>query len=200
MSVQYDHSRGRFVVRWREDGKQRGRRFATEIEAREFDAHVNPRGRTLPTNGRAQAARTSNPRVARPCSPRAASGNSPTARTSARHRVRRYVVIVGDAMRSGSLRASAPALPASALWRVSVPPGRRSRAPRCTTGWRPGSSTARLRSWSRGPPTTTPCAPRSPRTRGRGGSSDGAMPRRSPRSPARSGRSGRRRCQGRRRP
>ena len=45
MSVQYDPARARFVVRWREDGKQRGRRFATEAEAKAFDARVNPAGR-----------------------------------------------------------------------------------------------------------------------------------------------------------
>jgi len=42
MSVQYDPTRAKFVVRWREDGKQRGRRFSSESEARAFDAHVNP--------------------------------------------------------------------------------------------------------------------------------------------------------------
>jgi hypothetical protein len=44
MSVQYDPVRAKFVVRWREDGKQRGRRFSSESEARAFDALVNPRG------------------------------------------------------------------------------------------------------------------------------------------------------------
>jgi hypothetical protein len=42
VSVQYDPARARFVVRWREDGKHRTRRFADEAEAVAFDARVNP--------------------------------------------------------------------------------------------------------------------------------------------------------------
>lgn len=45
MSVQYDRSRARFVVRWRVDGRQRVRRFSSEPEAARFDADVNPHGR-----------------------------------------------------------------------------------------------------------------------------------------------------------
>ena len=57
MSVQYDPTRAKFVVRWREDGKQRGRRFSSESEARAFDARVNPTalGGQRGTNGRAAA-------------------------------------------------------------------------------------------------------------------------------------------------
>jgi hypothetical protein len=46
MSVQYDPTRARFVVRWREAGKQRVRRFASEPDAIAFDVEVNPRGRS----------------------------------------------------------------------------------------------------------------------------------------------------------
>ena len=38
MSVQFDQSRNRWVVRWYEDGRQRCRRFAVERTAREFEA------------------------------------------------------------------------------------------------------------------------------------------------------------------
>jgi hypothetical protein len=38
MSVHYETDRRRFVVRWREDGRQRSKRFRTEPEAVEFDA------------------------------------------------------------------------------------------------------------------------------------------------------------------
>ena len=59
MSVQYDPKRAKFVVRWREDGKQRVRRFATEAEADSFDADANPRGharqRAIHPGGRAAA-------------------------------------------------------------------------------------------------------------------------------------------------
>ena len=41
MSVDFDPSKQRWRVRWREDGKQRSRRFATEAEAVAFD---NERG------------------------------------------------------------------------------------------------------------------------------------------------------------
>ena len=37
MSVDFDPSKQRWRVRWREDGKQRSRRFATEVEAIAFD-------------------------------------------------------------------------------------------------------------------------------------------------------------------
>ena len=56
MSVQYDPARGRFMVRWREDGTQRVRRFVDEAEAEAFDAHVNPAGRAAQ---RARASRAS---------------------------------------------------------------------------------------------------------------------------------------------
>jgi integrase len=42
MSVHYDRTRERWVVRWREAGRQRARRFASEAEARSFDARVSP--------------------------------------------------------------------------------------------------------------------------------------------------------------
>ena len=41
MSVHYERQRAKYVVRWREDGGQRARRFSTEAEAEEFDAVVN---------------------------------------------------------------------------------------------------------------------------------------------------------------
>src|ERR687898_1231133 len=48
MSVQYDHSRRRYVVRWFEGGKRRVRRFVDEAEARSFAATVSPtRGRDV---------------------------------------------------------------------------------------------------------------------------------------------------------
>lgn len=37
MSVHYESDRNRFVVRWRENGKQRSRRFASETAAIAFD-------------------------------------------------------------------------------------------------------------------------------------------------------------------
>ena len=45
MGVQYDAGRQKFVVRWREQGRQRTRRFATEDEAAAFDATINRNGR-----------------------------------------------------------------------------------------------------------------------------------------------------------
>ncbi len=42
MSVHYDRVRERWIVRWREAGHQRARRFASESEARAFDARVAP--------------------------------------------------------------------------------------------------------------------------------------------------------------
>jgi hypothetical protein len=56
MSVQYDPSRKRFVVRWREDDKQRCRRFASQTDAEVFDAEVNPNGRANQTVARAREA------------------------------------------------------------------------------------------------------------------------------------------------
>ena len=45
MSVHYERQRAKCLVRWREDGAQRARRFPTEDEAVTFDALVNPSGR-----------------------------------------------------------------------------------------------------------------------------------------------------------
>jgi integrase len=42
MSVHYDRTRERWVVRWREAGRQRARRFASEDAARALDAGVSP--------------------------------------------------------------------------------------------------------------------------------------------------------------
>jgi hypothetical protein len=42
MSVHYDRARDRWVVRWREAGRQRARRFKSEAEARTLDAQVSP--------------------------------------------------------------------------------------------------------------------------------------------------------------
>lgn len=42
MSVHCDQARERWVVRWREAGRQRARRFASEDAARTFDASVSP--------------------------------------------------------------------------------------------------------------------------------------------------------------
>jgi hypothetical protein len=42
MSVHFDRARERWVVRWREAGRQRARRFADEGDARTFDARVVP--------------------------------------------------------------------------------------------------------------------------------------------------------------
>src|SRR3954470_21235541 len=38
MSVHYEASRDRYVVRWREDGRQRSRRFGSRDEAEAFEA------------------------------------------------------------------------------------------------------------------------------------------------------------------
>jgi hypothetical protein len=43
MSVHYDGDRDRWVVRWREAGRQRARRFPDEAAARMFEARVAPR-------------------------------------------------------------------------------------------------------------------------------------------------------------
>jgi hypothetical protein len=42
MSTHYDRSRDRWIVRWRENGRQRARRFDTEREARDFEAVMCP--------------------------------------------------------------------------------------------------------------------------------------------------------------
>ncbi len=44
MSIRYDRSRRRYVVRWYEGGKRRVRRFVDEAEARAFAATVSPSG------------------------------------------------------------------------------------------------------------------------------------------------------------
>ncbi len=43
MSVHYDRARDRWVVRWREAGRQRARRFSDEAAARVFESRVAPR-------------------------------------------------------------------------------------------------------------------------------------------------------------
>jgi hypothetical protein len=64
MSVQFDSSRKRWVVRWSEAGRQRSRHVAHEAAARDFDverreARAAARGRRLPrawpTNSRGYA-------------------------------------------------------------------------------------------------------------------------------------------------
>ena len=42
MSVHYDRARGRWIVRWRDDGRQRARRFADEASAPAFEASLRP--------------------------------------------------------------------------------------------------------------------------------------------------------------
>jgi hypothetical protein len=42
MSVHYDAARNPWVVRWREDGRQRTRRFSTPAEAEAFDDAMRP--------------------------------------------------------------------------------------------------------------------------------------------------------------
>jgi hypothetical protein len=42
MSVHYEPERDRWVVRWRQAGKHRSRRFSHEAEARQFDASLRP--------------------------------------------------------------------------------------------------------------------------------------------------------------
>jgi integrase len=42
MSLHYDQTRDRWVVRWRETGKQRARRFKSEAEAKPMDARLSP--------------------------------------------------------------------------------------------------------------------------------------------------------------
>ena len=55
MSVHYDGARDRWVVRWREAGRQRALRFASESEARAVDARVAPT-RTIAVVDEARAA------------------------------------------------------------------------------------------------------------------------------------------------
>jgi hypothetical protein len=43
MGVQYDKTRRKYVVRWREDGRQRNRRFATQEAAETFNATLDRR-------------------------------------------------------------------------------------------------------------------------------------------------------------
>lgn len=50
MSVHFDRERDRWVVRWREAGRQRARRFARERAARAFEARVSPGPREIPTS------------------------------------------------------------------------------------------------------------------------------------------------------
>ncbi len=42
MSVHFDRVRGRWIVRWRDNGRQRARRFAGEASALEFEASLRP--------------------------------------------------------------------------------------------------------------------------------------------------------------
>jgi hypothetical protein len=42
MSVHHDVARARWIVRWREDGRQKAKRFTDEDAARQFDAIVAP--------------------------------------------------------------------------------------------------------------------------------------------------------------
>jgi integrase len=55
VSVHYEQHRDKYVVRWREDGRQRARRFSSEAEADEFDALVNPDGRGAQRRRRSRA-------------------------------------------------------------------------------------------------------------------------------------------------
>jgi hypothetical protein len=71
MSVQYDAARCKFVVRCREDGKQRVRRLASAAEAATFDSSVNPNGRANEhvervRKRRSDASRASRDRIAAP--------------------------------------------------------------------------------------------------------------------------------------
>jgi hypothetical protein len=56
MSVHYERDRAKYIVRWREDGKQRARRFTTEADAEAFDAVVNPSTHGASQRGRRAAA------------------------------------------------------------------------------------------------------------------------------------------------
>jgi integrase len=42
MSVHFDRVRGRWIVRWRDNGRQRARRFADEVSAIELEASLRP--------------------------------------------------------------------------------------------------------------------------------------------------------------
>jgi len=42
MSVQFDRVPGRWIVRWRDNGRQRARRFADETAALDFEAGLRP--------------------------------------------------------------------------------------------------------------------------------------------------------------
>ncbi len=42
MSVHFDRVRGRWIVRWRDNGRQRARRFADEASALDFEASLRP--------------------------------------------------------------------------------------------------------------------------------------------------------------
>ena len=42
MSVHFDRVRGRWIVRWRDNGRQRARRFADEASALDFEAGLGP--------------------------------------------------------------------------------------------------------------------------------------------------------------
>ena len=42
MSVHFDRVRGRWIVRWRDNGRQRARRFVDEASARNFEAGLRP--------------------------------------------------------------------------------------------------------------------------------------------------------------
>jgi hypothetical protein len=49
MSIHFDASRDRFVVRWKQDGRRRVRRFRSEADAIAFDASLRRRLRPAPT-------------------------------------------------------------------------------------------------------------------------------------------------------
>src|SRR5918995_2457190 len=42
MSVHFDRVRGRWILRWRDNGRQRARRFADEASALAFEASLRP--------------------------------------------------------------------------------------------------------------------------------------------------------------
>jgi hypothetical protein len=58
MRVQYDKTRRKYVVRWREDGRQRIRRFTTQQDAEAFDETLESR--------RGRPSETAAPIVGRP--------------------------------------------------------------------------------------------------------------------------------------
>ena len=49
MSIHFDASRGRFVVRWKQDGRRRVRRFRSEADAIAFEASLLRPARPTPT-------------------------------------------------------------------------------------------------------------------------------------------------------